>query len=169
MPRGKAKLASSLTVVELRSLLAVKEKMVALEAKKAKLESELAAVNASLRKIASASATAPKGKPRRKARRPRKKTAAVAKAAASKKVARKKTRGAKVRRSGRTGATLQEVVAGLIRQNGKPMEFQTILGTIRRKKLVTTRSANFANVLRRTLSTSTRIKRVARGTYGLAK
>lgn len=66
------------------------------------------------------------------------------------------------------GGTLQEVVAGLIRAHGSPMAFQDILRTIQSRKLVKTKSKDFANVLRRTLSTSRLVKRVARGTYGVA-
>ncbi len=60
------------------------------------------------------------------------------------------------------------MIANLIRKKGKPLAFQDMLATIRKKKLVTTKSKNFANVLRRTLSTSKRIKRVGRGVYDLA-
>jgi hypothetical protein len=45
------------------------------------------------------------------------------------------------------------------------MAFPEIMATIQKKKLIKTKSANFANVLRRTISTSAKIKRVARGTY----
>jgi len=47
------------------------------------------------------------------------------------------------------------------------MAFKDILATIEKKKLVRTRSKNFANVLRRTLSTSKAVKRVGRGVYGV--
>jgi hypothetical protein len=49
--------------------------------------------------------------------------------------------------------------------NKKPMAFPEIMATIQKKKLIKTKSANFANVLRRTISTSEKIKRVSRGTY----
>lgn len=74
---------------------------------------------------------------------------------------------ARAKRAG-AGGTLQEVVAGLIRAHGSPMAFQDILRTIQSRKLVKTKSKDFANVLRRTLSTSKLVKRVARGTYGVA-
>ena len=41
-----------------------------------------------------------------------------------------------------------------------------IAAAIKQGKLVTSKSKNFENVLRRTLSTSTVVKRVARATYG---
>lgn len=75
---------------------------------------------------------------------------------------------AKAKRAAGGGGTLQEVVAGLIRAHGSPMAFQDILRTIQSRKLVKTKSKDFANVLRRTLSTSRLVKRVARGTYGVA-
>jgi hypothetical protein len=88
---------------------------------------------------------------------------------AVKKVAKKKAR-KKVKKAGKAApakgkATLEDVIGALIKQNGKPLPFQTILKTIMRKKLVKTKSKNFANVLRRTLSTSKKIKRVGRGMY----
>ena len=84
-----------------------------------------------------------------------------------KKVARKSGRKS-TKKTGRSSPTLEQVVAGLIKRNGAPLPFQKILSTITRKKLFVSKSKNFDNVLRRTLSTSTVIKRVGRGVYGLA-
>lgn len=78
-----------------------------------------------------------------------------------------KGRPASVKREGGKRATLEDVVIGLITKRGEAMPFQELLSTITRKKLFATRSTNFDNVLRRTLSTSTRIKRVGRGMYGV--
>jgi hypothetical protein len=61
--------------------------------------------------------------------------------------------------------TVESVVVALLKANKKPMAFPEIMDTIQKKKLIKTKSANFANVLRRTISTSEKIKRVARGTY----
>jgi hypothetical protein len=47
------------------------------------------------------------------------------------------------------------------------LEFKAIMAAIKKGKLVKTKSKNFENVLRRTLSTSTAVKRVARATYGV--
>ena len=181
MPRTARVLASDLSLADIRRLLAAKEKMVALEEKKSRLQSELAEVNAALGKLLARampgvprSARAVRKPARRPGPRPGRKPA---KAAAGKRGAGKTAR-AKVKRTARTpqkvrrgkggaGGTLQDVVAALIRENGKPMAFQAILGAITSRKLVRTRSGDFANVLRRTLSTSKRIKRVARATYGL--
>ncbi len=62
---------------------------------------------------------------------------------------------------------IQDVVVGLIRENGKPMAFQELLARITKGGLVKTKSKNFANVLRRTLSTSKAVKRVGRGVYAV--
>ena len=61
--------------------------------------------------------------------------------------------------------TVESVVISLLKANKKPMAFTEIMATIQKKKLIKTKSTNFANVLRRTISTSSKIKRVARGTY----
>ncbi len=74
---------------------------------------------------------------------------------------------AKAARGAGKRPTLEDVVANLIAKRGEPVAFQDLLATITGKKLFETKSANFDNVLRRTLSTSTRIKRVGRGMYGI--
>ncbi len=58
-------------------------------------------------------------------------------------------------------------MCSLIEKRGEPVPFQVLIKTITGKKLFKTRSSNFDNVLRRTLSTSKRIKRVGRGLYGI--
>jgi hypothetical protein len=82
---------------------------------------------------------------------------------------RRKSAAAPQKPSGGTGkrATLEDVVYSLIEKHGEPVAFQVLLATITGKKLFKTRSSNFDNVLRRTLSTSKRIKRVGRGLYGI--
>jgi hypothetical protein len=55
----------------------------------------------------------------------------------------------------------------LIRENGEPMAFKAILANIKKGKLVKTKSEDFANVLRRTISGSKAFKRVARGVYAV--
>jgi DNA repair exonuclease SbcCD ATPase subunit len=62
---------------------------------------------------------------------------------------------------------LEDVVVNILEQHGGPMPFKQILETIVTGELFTSRSANFDNVLRRTVSTSEKIKRVSRGVYGL--
>ena len=63
--------------------------------------------------------------------------------------------------------TLEDVVMGILREHGQPMPFQVLLETIVTGGHFKSRSKNFDNVLRRTLSTSERIKRLSRGVYGL--
>jgi hypothetical protein len=63
--------------------------------------------------------------------------------------------------------TLEDVVMGILREHGQPMPFQVLLQTIVTGGHFESRSKNFDNVLRRTLSTSERIKRLSRGVYGL--
>ncbi|MBK6898284.1 MAG: hypothetical protein IPH09_03140 [bacterium] len=61
--------------------------------------------------------------------------------------------------------TVESVVVALLKANKKPMAFPEIMATIQKRKLIKTKSSNFANVLRRTISTSSKIKRVGRGVY----
>ncbi|MDD5719702.1 MAG: hypothetical protein PHQ53_08455 [Candidatus Krumholzibacteria bacterium] len=63
--------------------------------------------------------------------------------------------------------TLEDVVVSVLKRHGEPLPFKVLLQTIVGGKLFKTRSANFENVLRRTLSTSKRVKRVGRGVYDL--
>jgi hypothetical protein len=163
--------AADLTIADLRRLLAVKEQMVTLEATRDKLRSELTRVESEIRRVEAGGVTAGRrrGRPGRKpGRRP---TAQAApkrrRRRAAKKVGRKVAKKVAGGRRRPAKGTLQDVVAGLIRSHGGSMSFQDILHTIMSRQLVKTRSKNFANVLRRTLSTSKTIKRVARGTYGV--
>lgn len=87
---------------------------------------------------------------------------AVAKKAVTKKAAAKKP---VVKGKAAGKATLESVVAGLIRANGGKMSVQDILAAIAKGKLVKSKSGNFANVLRRTLSTSTVLVSAGRGLY----
>ncbi len=113
---------------------------------------------------------------RKKAKRTARKVTKRAAKKTTKKTAKKKTRRKAVRKAGRmkraaapkVKKTLEWVVADLIRSEGKPLAFQDILATIQKKKLFQTKSKNFDNVLRRTLSTSKKVKRMGRGIYGVA-
>ena len=167
MPRTKRVLVSDLTVTDLKHLLAAKEKMVVLEEKKAKLEGELAGVNAQLGKLGAAAK--PRRKPGRKPGRPAaKKVGRRAAKKAGRPVAKKSGRPVAKKAAKRPATpSIQDVVVTLIRANGKLMEFKAIMAAIKKGKLVKTKSKDFANVLRRTLSTSTAVKRVARATYGV--
>ena len=92
--------------------------------------------------------------------------------AASRKAAGKKPETRKqVRRKPAAGTTsrgrvkLEDVVLGVIAKNKGPISFKDLCSIITGKKLFKTKSKNFDNVLRRTLSTSKAIKRVGRGVY----
>ena len=169
MPRSLKALAAGLSLDELRHLLVVKEKLSALEKRRTKLEKELAKVETQIAKLIKGDKRKLRaGKTVKRKKATRKKTvrakSGTAKKAARKSTARKK---APVRKKAARKPTVETVVADLIRKNGEPMMFKEILSTIKRKKLVKTKSKNFANVLRRTISTSTLLKRKGRGIYGL--
>ena len=163
MARSLKTIASQLSLEDLRQLLAVKEKLTTLEKRKAQLENDLAKVDVRIAKLMSGT---------KKKRVTRKKTAkrktAVKRTVKVKRKAIKKTTKKTATRKAKAGKkTVETIVADLIRKNGKPMPFQDILSVIPRKKLVKTKSKNFANVLRRTLSTSKLMKRTGRGIYGV--
>ena len=93
------------------------------------------------------------------------------KKAATKKTVRKATRKTtrkKVAGGKGTGVKLEDVVAALIKKAGGPVPYKDLYTAIVKGKLYATRSSNFDNVLRRTLSTSKMIKRAGRGVYDLA-
>jgi len=89
----------------------------------------------------------------------------VAKKPGRRKVAKKPAR--KRAAQGKGGATLEDVVIGVIKAAGKEMSFPDIRDTITSKKLYQSKSKNFDNVLRRTISTAKGIKRVGRGVYAV--
>jgi hypothetical protein len=93
------------------------------------------------------------------------KSTAVAKRAVRTKTA---GRGKPRAKTGANRVKLEDVVASVIRKSGAPVSFQDIMAAIVEGKLFATRSTNFDNVLRRTLSTSKMIKRVGRGIYDVA-
>jgi (p)ppGpp synthase/HD superfamily hydrolase len=82
----------------------------------------------------------------------------------NKKVIAKKAGGSK----GAAPVRLEDVVVGIIRKAGKAVPYRDIMGAITKGKLFTSKSANFDNVLRRTLSTSKKVKSAGRGIYDLA-
>jgi hypothetical protein len=95
----------------------------------------------------------------------------TAKKTAQKKTVRKKTakktaRKAPAKRAA-AGATLEDVVIAVIKAAGKEMSFPDIRDTITSQKLYKSKSKNFDNVLRRTISTAKGIKRVGRGIYAV--
>ena len=171
MPITKASLLTGMSAVELRKLAATKDQLDKLEGLRAKLSMDLTKVNKDIAKLLGSltgkkktrKKTAKKRVAKKAGRKkvvkaaPKKKTVQVRKKRAGRKVAAKKTKTPRV--------TVESVVVGLLKGKQKPMAFQDILSTIQKKKLVTSKSKNFANVLRRTLSTSKKVKRVSRGIY----
>lgn len=197
MPRTKSSLLNDLSTADLKRLLAARERIDALEKEKAKLEKALGAIDQELaRLIREATGPKPRKKTTRKkaatkktARKKagRKKAAtkkATAKKTATKKAAAKKTAAAAGRKSvrkkaparkvparkkaGGGKATLEDVVATVIAKNKAPLTFKELFTAIVDGKLFRSKSKNFDNVLRRTLSTSRKIKRVGRGVYDVA-
>ncbi len=204
MTRKFATLAGELSLDDLRHLLAVKERLTELEARRSDLESQLATVRAAIADLVkggpvAAASGKSSGKTAKQAGRKKavakkvtaKRTATKKKAAAKKSVAKKaaakkitakkvtakkaatkkaaakkpvvKGKASKKKVAGK--ATLESVVAGLIRAHGGKMSVQEILAAIAKGKLVKSKSGNFANVLRRTLSTSAILVSAGRGLY----
>lgn len=185
MPRTKSALLNDLTTADLKRLLAARERIDALEKEKAKLEKALGAIDNELERLVR-EATGPT--PRRKTTRKKATTSKAAtrkagtkktttrKAAAGRKSGRKKSSGkapAKKRavtrgKAGGGKTTLEDVVATLITRNKGPLAFKELFTAIVDGKLFRSKSKNFDNVLRRTLSTSKKVKRVGRGVYDVA-
>ena len=92
-----------------------------------------------------------------------KKTVKKAGKKAGKKTAKKTAK--KAAKAPRSQPTLEDVIVQVLQEHGEPMAFKNILSTITGRKLFKTRSKSFDNVLRRTISTSDRIKRHGRGIY----
>jgi adenylate kinase len=188
MPRKMSSLLNDLSTTDLKRLLAARERIDVLEVEKARLVKELAKVENELGKLMD-DAARPRVGATRKVRR--KKTAKKAagktakkkvrkksspKKVVRKKVARKKVAGKKspvkkspARRSSGAGKMkLEDVIVSVIRKNRSPIAFQDLKARIIKGKLFKTKSGNFDNVLRRTLSTSKAVKRVGRGIYAEA-
>lgn len=81
----------------------------------------------------------------------------------ARKVARKKVATSKASTTGRR--KLEDVVVDVLRKNGGTMSFKDLIATIEKGKLFKTKSKNFDNVLRRTLSTTDKVVRAGRGVY----
>ncbi len=195
MPTNVMAMLQSLSRAQIERLLKAKERIEALQNRREELRGELAQIESALGGLLAGTGDVAKtergARKSAKKKSAKKKTAkkptakkATAKKAATKKAspkapARKKAgkkkaapagRGAAVKaaKAGKPArATLEDVVYSVIEKRGEPVPFQVLIKTITSKKLFKTRSSNFDNVLRRTLSTSRRIKRVGRGLYGI--
>jgi len=185
MAKRKASILTDLSTSDLKRLLAARERIDILEKEKTRLVRELDGVEKELAKLVGGSL--PRGrrkkvgkkKARKKATRKtvKKKVAkkkVVKKTALKKKVGRKVTRKkvgrkkAPVRKAAGGRVTLESVIVQVIRKAKGPVSFKNLKATIVGGKLFKTKSANFDNVLRRTLSTSKAVKRVSRGVYDVA-
>jgi hypothetical protein len=172
MPADLNRLLSDLSRADLQKLLAAKEESETLEKRRAALMKELATVEKQLARLVAVGVGGGRRTAARKAA-PKARRKAAGKKAAGKKAAGK--RKAAARRTGKRATaaagggrtTLEEVVVAILQERGTAMPFKEMHAAIVDGKLFRTRSKNFANVLRRTLSTSERVKRKARGVYGL--
>ena len=195
MPADVSRLLAQLSRADLQNLLAAKVEIEELQERRAVLQKELGTIeNALLRLLGKAAGARGRGKKRKQVPAKSAKSATSAKSAKSAKPAKKKKaakrklakpapkRAAKrpagtarkgkpsVTASGRAAGgriTLEDVVVSVLKRHGEPLPFKVLLQTIVGGRLFKTRSANFENVLRRTLSTSKRVKRVGRGVYDL--
>ncbi len=182
MPRKNSSILTDLSTGDLKRLLAARERIDVLESERQRLVKELGRVEKELGRLLAGGtpAVAKAGKKAKavKKKRGRKKVAAR-KAAGARKTGTKRAGGKKVvgkkvgrkKTSARKGAArvkLEDVVLGVLKKNGAPMNFKELFSTIVDGKLFRSKSKNFDNVLRRTLSTSKLIKRVSRGVYDAA-
>ncbi len=137
MLRKISSLLKDLSTADLKRLLAARERIDVLEEEQSRLMKDLAKVEKELGSLMS--------------------NASRAGAGAGKKVSRKA--------SGAEKMKLEDVIVSVIRKNRSPVAFQDLKARILKCKLFKTKSGNFDNVLRRTLSTSKMVKRVGRGIY----
>lgn len=153
MSRPKPTSLASLTVADLKALLAEKEIEV-LKSRQAELEADLKRVERDLARLA-------KGVGARKPVAGNRAKRGAAKPGTKK--ARKKA--AATNATAKPAATIENVVVDLLKANGAPMAVPEILATIKKQKLVKTKAADFAGVVRQTIYKSSKIKRVGRGVY----
>jgi len=188
MARQTAALLSKLSTRDLKRLLAARERIDELEKERDKLRTALDRVEHELRRLIEGALDGGKGASKRKPGRPRgsvnkgvRKQAgrkkATKKNATKKKVARQTTRQPAARKvtakkaksrkaSGRI--KLEDVILSLLKKRGGPMAYKELYAAVVEGKLFVSKSGNFDNVMRRTLSTSKLVKRVGRGIYGIA-
>lgn len=167
----KARLLKGLAAIdrELSQLLAGAAPAAAGEPRKTRRKRTAKKPRATVRKAAGATA---KKTVRKQAKKIGKKKVAKKRAKnAAKKVAGKtvkKTARKPVAGTAAGRVRLEDVILAVLRKSGKPVAFKKLYATIVDGKLFATKSANFDNVLRRTLSTSDAVERVGRGLYAVA-
>lgn len=171
MPRSRSSYLNELSTADLKQLLVARQRIDVLDKEKARLVKELAAIEKELAKLVSGveKPARPAGRNKKTVRKiakkaPRKKVSARKAAAPAKKKKVKKAPTKKIAAQPR----LEDVVVAIIKKRGKPVSYQDIMARIKSGKLFKSKSSNFDNVLRRTLSTSKKVKRAGRGIYVLA-
>jgi len=170
MPKRTRPNPADFTVAQLQAMLAAKTQIDELEDRRAALMKELDKVEKDLAKVMSEAVSSRKPARKKAAKKVATKKAAkrgakkVAKKTA-KKAGRKKAAKKAAKKSAKRTGTIESVIVDLLTKKGQPMAFKKILRAIQKRKLVKTKATDFSNVLRRTLSTSERIKRVGRGVY----
>lgn len=153
MPCPKPTPLSTLTVADLKALLAEKEIEV-LKERQAELEGDLRRVEKELARLVKgpgAASHAPKRPAKRATAKPTTKKAGKRKAATTAKAAPRPTN--------------ESLILTVLKSSGKPMTVPQIVATIMKRKLVKTDAANFAGSLRQTIAKSSKIKKVGRGVY----
>lgn len=146
MSNELSRLLKKLSRTDIEKLLAAKDAVETLEKRRAELQKELGDVDKRLAKLVGKAVSGG-----RRGRKPGRKP--------GRKAGKKTARGPRVK--------LEDVVVQVLERSGAAMPFKAILETITSEKLFKSRSKQFDNVLRRTLSTSDKVKRVSRGVYGL--
>lgn len=177
MARKPSNVLTNLTTQELKRLLAARERIDVLEKEKTRLLKELSGIDGELAKLVRGAVPAKRTKKRAKKKVAGKSVKKTAKKATRKKTAKKaprrKTAAKKTGKTVRKSAAaprpkLEDVIVKVLGRRKKGMSFKDLHATIVDGKLFATKSANFDNVLRRTLSTSKKVKRVGRGVYAVA-
>ena len=175
MPSSQKDFLTNLTAKEMKRLLVARERIDVLMAEKGKLTTALDKIDDELSRLMNDAQGTPAKAPARAVKKSSGKKKVAARKAVKKKVAAKKVTKKKVTKKAKSSAAksggrvkLEDVVVSLIKANRKPMTYKELIGIIVEKKLFTSKSSNFDNVLRRTLSTSKLVKRVGRGVYSVA-
>jgi len=172
----KKTILTDLSTRDLKRLLAARERIDVLEAERKRLSAELARVDKELDALLTGKSVGAKKTVGKKVRGRKKATAgktaprkkAGRKKVVKKKVARKTAKKAGSRKSAAPRVKLEDVVLAVLQKKGNPMAFKDLYEAIVGGKLFRSKSKNFDNVLRRTLSTSKLVKRVGRGVYDAA-
>ncbi len=163
-PKRKARAAGAKKAG--RGRTAVRRKAKTATVKKAAAKKKTASKKAATKKAATKKAATKKAATKKAATRKTTAKKTTAKKTTAKKTSAKKTAARKT--AAKPRKTLEDVVVQVLKKNGGTMPFQDLKGAIVKGRLFTSRSTNFDNVLRRTLSTSKAVKRAGRGIYKVA-